>query len=115
MDGNPSELMTRPGGQSALAFDGNWLRSARATLDLHAGGATQVYERMLASAWQACRDADALIIGLPTIWGAHIAEARRIPCVGGLLQPLSRTRAFPSALLPSTHSRSAQPTTGSRI
>ena len=31
VDGNPTDLMTQPGGQSALTFDGNWLRSARAT------------------------------------------------------------------------------------
>jgi len=103
VDGNPSELMMRPGGQSALAFDGNWLRSARATLD-YMQAARPIYVRMLASAWQVCHDTDALIIGLPTTWGVHIAEARHIPCVGCFLQPFSRTREFPSALLPSTFS-----------
>jgi len=107
IEGNPSELMTRPGGQSALTFDGNWARSARATLD-YIRAARPLYERMLASAWQACRAGDraidALLIGLPTTWGTHIAEALQIPCLGCFLQPFGRTREFPSALVPSTFS-----------
>ena len=31
LDGNPSELMTRGSGQSALTYDGSWLRSLQAT------------------------------------------------------------------------------------
>ena len=69
VDGNPTDLMTQPGGQSALTFDGNWLRSARAT-QTYLRAAQPLYVRMLASAWQACQGADALIIGLPTLWGA---------------------------------------------
>ncbi len=103
VDGNPSELMTRPGGQSALTFDGNWLRSARATLG-YMQEARPIYERMLTSAWQACQGSDAVIFGLPTTWGIHIAEALHIPCLGCFLQPFSRTREFPSALVPSTFS-----------
>jgi UDP:flavonoid glycosyltransferase YjiC (YdhE family) len=105
LDGNPSELMTQPGEQSALTFDGDWLRSLRATVRFWRA-ARPVYVRLLASAWQACREAkpDAIILGLPTTWGVHIAEALGVPCLWCCSQPLSRTRAFPSALLPTTFS-----------
>ncbi|MBI3242142.1 MAG: glycosyltransferase family 1 protein [Chloroflexi bacterium] len=98
-EGNPSEWMTRPGGQSALTFDGDWRRSARATLD-YLRAVQPLYARMLASAWQACQGADLLLFGLPTLWGAHIAEALRVISVPAFLQPIGRSRAFPSALLP---------------
>jgi sterol 3beta-glucosyltransferase len=103
VEGNPSDLLTQPGGQSALTFDGNWLRSARATLDF-LRAARPLYERMLASAWPACQGSDALVIGLATTWGVHIAESLKVPCLWCFLQPFSRTRDFPSALIPSTFS-----------
>ena len=99
VEGNPSDLMAAPGGQSALTFDGSWLRSVRGSLRfLHA--ARPLYSRMLESAWNACQGAEALVVGLAATWGAHIAEALGVPCMWGFLQPFSRTRCFPSALLP---------------
>lgn len=99
VDGNPSDLMAAPGGESALTFDGSWLRSLRDNLNfLHA--ARPVYVRMLESAWQACQGTDAVVIGLATTWGAHIAEALGVPCLWCFLQPFSRTRRYLSALLP---------------
>lgn len=99
LDGNPSELMTHSGGQSALTYDGNWLRSIKATFN-YLQAARPLYRRMLSSAAGACQDAAALVVGLPTIWGSHIAEALHIPCIYAFLQPFSRTGAFSSALLP---------------
>jgi sterol 3beta-glucosyltransferase len=55
---------------------------------------------MLRSAWTACRDAGALVVSLPTLWGAYIAQALGIPCIYALMQPLSRTAAFQCSLLP---------------
>lgn len=105
LDGNPSDLIIHAGGQSALTFDGSWLRSAQATFQFWRA-ARPIYERLLASAWPACQDAqaEALVVGLPTTWGIHIAEALHIPCLWCCAQPISRTRAFPSAVLPSTFS-----------
>ena len=99
VEGSPNDLLARGDGQSALTFDGNWLRSGRATLKF-LREARPLFERMLDSAWEACRDAGALIVGLATTWGDHIAQALGIPCGWCLLQPLSRTRAFPSAFQP---------------
>jgi sterol 3beta-glucosyltransferase len=45
-----------------------------------------------------------LLIGLPTAWGLHIAEALGIPCLGAFLQPVTPTRAFPAPILPFTFS-----------
>ena len=99
LDGNPSELMTQAGGQPALTYDGNWLRSARSTLS-YVRHARPLYSRMLESAWQACQGADALVVGLATTWGVHIAQALCVPCLWAFLQPFGRTHLHPSALLP---------------
>jgi sterol 3beta-glucosyltransferase len=99
LEGNLSELMTRAGGQSALTYDGNPLRSLRATLRYY-HQARALFNHLLETAWEACRGAGAIIAGLPTPWGVHIAEALGIPCVWAFLQPFSRTRHHPSVLLP---------------
>ena len=99
ISGNPSTLLTQPGAQSALTYDGSWLRSLHATL-AYLRSARPLYAQMLAEAAQACRTAAALVVGLPTLWGAHLAEALNIPCTYAFLQPFSRTAAFSSALLP---------------
>ncbi len=98
-EGNPSELLARPEAQAALNDSGNPIRTIRESLR-YARDARPVYRRMLAGAWEACQGSRALLIGLPTVWGAHIAEALGIPVGWALLQPLARTRAYPSALLP---------------
>ena len=108
LEGNPSEWMTRAGGQSALTYDGSWLRSARASL-AYLKAARPMLQRMLASAWEACRAArpSAVLFGLPAPWGIYLARALGVRAVGAFLQPVSRTPAFPSALLPSTFSAGA--------
>ncbi len=62
--------------------------------------ARPLYRHMLHTAAEACRGSDILIYGLPTLWGAHIAEGLGIPAVRALLQPLAPTKEFPSTLLP---------------
>lgn len=99
LEGNPSDLLVAPGGQSALTFDGNAVRSLLATRRfLHR--ARPLYARMLASATEACRDAHALVVGLPTVWGAHLAEWLGVPCLGAFTQPVTPTGAFLSPLIP---------------
>ncbi|MEO6063233.1 MAG: glycosyltransferase [Thermoflexales bacterium] len=98
-EGNPSELLARPDAQAALNDSGNLIRTVQASLR-YARDARPVYRRMLANAWEACQGSRALLIGLPTVWGAHIAEALGIPIGWAFLQPFARTRAHPSALLP---------------
>ncbi len=98
VDGNPSDLMTAQDGQPPLTFDGGWLRSIQNS-QRFLRAARPVYTRMLESSWQACQGADALVIGLATTWGAHIAEALGIPCLWCFLQPFSRTPSLPERLV----------------
>jgi UDP:flavonoid glycosyltransferase YjiC (YdhE family) len=99
IDGNPSEAMMLAGGRPVFSPGTDlrrsfaWLREMRS-----------VYARMLASAWQTCRDAETIVVGLPTLWGISIAEALRAPLIVAPLQPLTRTRAYPSAIAPTTFS-----------
>ena len=99
LESNPSELLMQPEWESALVLERGWVSGLWASLRFMRR-ARPLYERLLASAWQACQGADALIAGLPTLWAEHIAEALKAPCLYCLLQPFSRTSAFPSALLP---------------
>ncbi len=96
---NPSDLFARPGGERALRWHGNPAQNLRATLQFWRD-ARPLFVRLIDSAWQACRGSDAIIIGLPTLWGSHIAGALSVPCLRCLLQPLTPTRDFPSPLLP---------------
>ncbi len=98
-DGNPTDLLIEQGDSTPMTLGTNPIRSLRATQDF-LRKARPLYRRMLHTAAQACRGSDLLIHGLPTIWGAHIAEGLGIPAVRANLQPLTPTREFPSALLP---------------
>ena len=104
---NPSDLFAKPGGEHALRFDGNPIRNLRASLQF-IRESQNLSELMFDSAWRACQGSDALIIGLPTTWGAHIANALNIPYVRCFLQPFTPTCEFPSPLLPFTFSLGAK-------
>ena len=106
LEGNPSELMMSRAGSQALLGGNNVLGSLRASLKFMRD-ARPIYWRMLSSAWQACRGSDMLLVGLPSLWGVHIAEALGIPCVGAAVQPLTPTRYWPSAILPVAHNRTS--------
>jgi sterol 3beta-glucosyltransferase len=97
--GNPSDLLQAPGGQAALTWQGRPLRSLLATWR-YLQDAQAVYAQLLTSAWHACQGSRALIVSLPTLWGTQIAERLDIPCAAGLLQPVSRTSAFPTPFQP---------------
>lgn len=98
-EGNPSDLLVEQGDQTPLTLGRNFINSIRSTQNF-LNKARPLYKKMLHTAAEACRGSDVLIHGLPTIWGAHIAEGLRIPAVRAVLQPLAPTREFPSALLP---------------
>jgi len=96
-EGNPSDLMINQ--SEPLTLSRSILRSVRASLDF-LDKASDIYTQMLHTASDACRGSHALIYGLPTLWGAHIAEGLRIPGIRAVLQPIAPTREFSSALLP---------------
>lgn len=98
-DGNPTDLMIEQGDFTPFTLGTNPIRSLQATRRF-LQKARHLYRHMLHSAAHACRGSGLLIHGLPTLWGAHIAEGLGIPAVRANLQPLAPTREFPSALLP---------------
>ena len=98
-DGNPTDLMIEQGDFTPFTIGTKPMRSFRVTQNF-LRQARPLYRRMLHTAAEACRGSELLVHGLPTIWGAHIAEGLGILTVRALLQPLTPTREFPSALLP---------------
>lgn len=98
-EGNPTDLLIEQGDSTPMTLGTNPIRSLQATRSF-LQKARPLYRHMLHTAAEACRGADLLIHGLPTIWGTHIAEGLGIPAVRANLQPLTPTREFPSALLP---------------
>jgi sterol 3beta-glucosyltransferase len=98
-EGNPSDLLVEQGNQTPLTLGSNFIHSIQATRKFMKQ-ARPLYRKMLQTAFEACKGSDLLIYGLPTLWGSHIAEGLKTPAVRALLQPLTPTREFPSALLP---------------
>jgi sterol 3beta-glucosyltransferase len=98
-DGNPTDLLIEQGDSTPMTLGTNPIRSLQATLRF-LQKARPLYRHMLHTAAEACRGSDLLIHGLPTIWGAHIAEGLGIPAVRANLQPQAPTREFSSVFLP---------------
>lgn len=98
-DGNPTDLMVEQGDFTPFTIGTQPIRSMQATRAF-LQKARPLYRQMLHSAAEACRGSDLLMYGLPSLWGAHIAEGLGIPAIRANLQPLTPTREFPSALLP---------------
>jgi UDP:flavonoid glycosyltransferase YjiC (YdhE family) len=55
---------------------------------------------MLTESWTACQGSEAIVSSLTGFGGPHIAEKLKVPHVWALLQPVSRTRAFPHFMTP---------------
>ncbi|MDW8327966.1 MAG: glycosyltransferase, partial [Anaerolineales bacterium] len=106
VEGNPSDLLMSGRHSGALSLTNGWYQGLVASLR-YWREARAVFARMLENGWAACRNADALAVSLPTNWGYHIALALDVPCFFAPVQPLTRTRTYPSALLPITRSLGA--------
>jgi len=55
---------------------------------------------MLADCWDACLGSDGIVFSNLGFAGYHIAERLGVPCLSAVLQPMGRTRAFPSVTTP---------------
>ena len=99
LEGNPSDVMRERSGAMAVSLRGGVLQGIAATARFLRAAQAE-YARMLTSAAAACAGARAIVVGLASTWGVSIAEALGVPAVFCMLQPWSRTRAFPSPLLP---------------
>lgn len=96
VEGDPREMMQRDAGQGWLESGSNVLSFMREFVRL----AGPIADKLLADAWEACRDADAIVYSLLGFPGYHVAEKTKVPCFSAPLQPLTRTRAFPSMNMP---------------
>jgi len=94
--GNPKELMESLAGQAWLESGRNpisfWRRFRKLT--------GETVEEGLADAVRACRGTEGVIFTFFGSAGYHVAEKMGIPHVMGLLQPFTRTRAFPCTAFP---------------
>jgi sterol 3beta-glucosyltransferase len=98
--GSLSSLTTTATGQDAsdpgLGL-GRWLRRLRQLLRRN----EPFFRGVIEDCWAACQGSD-LVVASPFGFAApHVTEKLGIPCLWGLLQPLSPTRAFPFLLAPS--------------
>src|SRR5262245_21872219 len=75
-EGNPSDLLITQG--EPLALERSIVQSVHAIWN-YLDQASDLYLHMLHNAAEACRGSDALMYGLPTLWGVHIAEGLHIP------------------------------------
>ncbi len=98
-EGNPSDLLVEQGNSTPMTLGKNFIHSIQSTKKF-IQQARPLYKKMLQTAFEACKNSDLLIYGLPTLWGSHIAEALQIPSARAMLQPLAPTNDFASALLP---------------
>jgi len=92
IEGNPRDMLSGEKGQEWLESGRNPLRFARDGISILA----PLLARLFADSWAACQDAEAIISATFALAGPHIAEKLGIPSYVAYLQPISRTRAFPS-------------------
>jgi sterol 3beta-glucosyltransferase len=95
LEGNFREMMETDTIQMMMA-KGNPLHAYREMTEM----IRRVLECFAADAWKACQGADAVIFSSLGVTGYHIAEKLGIPSCWALLQPMSRTHAFPSVIMP---------------
>ena len=82
-----------------------WLASGRHRNMLRFVGemrrvAKPLVEQMLADFWHACQGADVVLFSVVGLAAWQVAERLGVPRAAAFLQPLTRTRAFPTAGLP---------------
>jgi UDP:flavonoid glycosyltransferase YjiC (YdhE family) len=94
--GNPRELLDMDSMRAALGSGANWFRLVNQVRKI----ADTVMQEMLESAIPACQGSDALLYGVMGVPAYHLADYWNIPRFPVLLQPATRTSAFPAMSLP---------------
>lgn len=95
---NPTDLSMQDG-SAALRMDANPISMFRDNARF-VRRAQPLLGELLRTAHKACADACGIVTGLPAMWAADVAEARGLPIHWAFLQPITRTRAWSSAILP---------------
>lgn len=93
LTGDPQALLLDPRTQRIVDSAGNPLRALRGVR----AALRELGSTVIADAWQAARDADAVVhcgpLSLPAFYAA---QALKVPSIGAAVQPLTATRAFPT-------------------
>lgn len=90
--GDPRELMERELGKRWLESGRNPVRTMRRLLDVSG----PFFHQYLRDCEAAIVGTDAVLFSVLAFPAYHLAEAARIPAIGAYLQPITRTREFPS-------------------
>ena len=95
--GDPRQLVEEEAGHRWLESGRNPVRTMGRLLDL-AGG---LFQQLLADCEAALTGTQAVLFSVLGFPAYHLAEAAGIPAVAAYLQPMTRTRAFPSVFVKS--------------
>jgi UDP:flavonoid glycosyltransferase YjiC (YdhE family) len=90
--GDPRQLVEEEAGKRWLESGRNPIRIMRRLLDITG----PVFSRLLGDCEAAVAGTDAVLFSVLGFPAYHLAEAVGIPAVGAYLQPMTRTREFPS-------------------
>jgi UDP:flavonoid glycosyltransferase YjiC (YdhE family) len=97
VDVDPKVILESEAGQRWLGSGQNALSLVLALLPL----ADRFVRQCMMACWRACIEAEAIIVSWVGFYlGCHIAEKLRVPLMRAYLQPLTPTRAFPNAFVP---------------
>ena len=91
LESEEGQISTKPG-VSLVRQLGAFRRLAR--------NAEGFFDNVLAGTWDACRDADAIVVGPHCFGGPHIAERLGVPCFWALMYPVTTTATHPIFFVP---------------
>lgn len=93
--GDPRQMMEGEAGRRWLESGRNPVRIMRRLLDLSG----PILQQYLKDCEAAMAGTDAVLFSVLAFPAYHLAEAARIPAIGAYLQPMTRTREFPSLFM----------------
>ena len=99
LPGDPYAIVHSEEGRDLLETSTNPVDFTREFMNTAGGLMADLYEDI----HQACQGSVLLIVSTFGFPGHHVAEALRIPCISAMLQPATRTRAFPAVSVTNTH------------
>ena len=99
--GDPRHIVEGESGKRWLASGRNPVRIMKRLLDVSG----PIFHQYLKDCEAAMAGTDAVLFSVLAFPAYHLAEAARIPAIGAYLQPMTRTREFPSLFMKRSGSR----------
>lgn len=96
IEGNPREMLETEAGQALMETGPNIVTHVRQLKSM--GNA--LIQQILFSSWKACQGTDAIIHSTFGFGGFYIAKKLGVPSIAAYIIPFTRTREFPSAIVP---------------